>query len=250
MIHLKTFEEIETIKEGSKILSEILYKIKQNVKPGITTKELNDVAEKLMKENKVEPAFLNYDGFPALLCTSVNEIIVHGVPSNYKLKEGDIVSLDIGIKYKGYYSDMAITVGVGKISKEAEKLIRCTKKSLELVIQKVKAGNTFGDVGFLIQNFLEKNKLSVIKELCGHGIGKNLHEEPEILNFGERREGIKIEEGMVFCVEPMASLGSWKIKKVPDGFGWQTQDNSLSAHFEHTIAVYKNKLLNLTYFRD
>ena len=245
---LKTKEEIEIIKESSQISSEIMKKLKAFVKPGISTKELDEIARNLILEYKVESAFVNYDGFPAVLCTSVNEVIVHGVPSDYKLKEGDIISLDFGVKYKGYYSDMAFTLPVGKISKEANKLIIATRKSLELAIKVAKPGNRLGDIGFTIQNFLEKEGFHPIKELCGHGIGKDLHEDPQILNFGKRGEGLEIREGMVFCIEPMASIGDWRIKKAKDGYGWQTRDGSLSAHFEHTVAVFKNKAQNLTYF--
>jgi len=245
---LKTKEEIEIIKESSQISSEIMKRLKAFVKPGILTKELDEVARNLISEYKVESAFLNYDSFPAVLCTSVNEVIVHGVPSDYKLKEGDIISLDFGVKYKGYYSDMAFTLPVGKVSEEANKLIRATKKSLELAIKVAKPGNRLGDIGFTIQNFLEKEGFHPIKELCGHGIGKDLHEDPQILNFGKRGEGLEIKEGMVFCIEPMASIGDWRIKKAKDNYGWQTRDGSLSAHFEHTVAVFKNKAQNLTYF--
>jgi len=245
---LKTKEEIEIIKESSRISSEIMKRLKAFVKPGILTKELDEVARNLISEYKVESAFLNYDSFPAVLCTSVNEVIVHGVPSDYKLKEGDIISLDFGVKYKGYYSDMAFTLPVGKVSEEANKLIRATKESLELAIKVAKPGNRLGDIGFAIQNFLEEEGFHPIKELCGHGIGKDLHEDPQILNFGKRGEGLEIKEGMVFCIEPMASIGDWRIKKAKDGYGWQTRDGSLSAHFEHTVAVFKNKAQNLTYF--
>jgi methionyl aminopeptidase len=244
----KTKEEIEIIKESSQISSEIMKRLKAFVKPGISTKELDEIARNLILEYKAESAFLNYDGFPAVLCTSVNEVIVHGVPSDYKLKEGDIISLDFGVKYKGYYSDMAFTLPVGKVSEKANKLIRATQKSLELAIKVAKPGNRLGDIGFAIQNFLEKEGLHPIRELCGHGIGKNLHEDPQILNFGKKGEGLEIKEGMVFCIEPMASIGDWRIKKAKDGYGWQTKDGSLSAHFEHTVAVFKNKAQNLTYF--
>ena len=244
----KTKEEIEIIKESSQISSEIMKRLKAFVKPGISTKELDEIARNLILEYKAESAFLNYDGFPAVLCTSVNEVIVHGIPSDYKLKEGDIISLDFGVKYKGYYSDMAFTLPVGKVSEKANKLIRATRKSLELAIKVAKPGNRLGDIGFTIQNFLEKEGFHPIKELCGHGIGKDLHEDPQILNFGKRGEGLEIREGMVFCIEPMASIGDWRIKKAKDGYSWQTKDGSLSAHFEHTVAVFKNKAQNLTYF--
>jgi len=240
MISIKTKEEIEIMAEAGRILADIMRQIKSAVRPGITTEELDKLAQELVFKFKVRPAFLGYDDFPATLCTSVNEVIVHGIPSEYVLAEGDILSLDFGIIYKGYFSDMAITVPVGEISIEARQLIRAVKKSLSIAIKKAKPGNTFGDLGNTIERYLEKRGLCVVKELCGHGIGKELHEEPEILNYGKRRKGEELKEGMVLCLEPMAGIGTGKIKKASDRYGFQTVDNSLSAHFEHTIAITHN----------
>ncbi|MCD5396538.1 MAG: type I methionyl aminopeptidase [Candidatus Pacebacteria bacterium] len=246
-IVLKTQKEIEIMVQGGRILARIMGELKKEVSPGIRTKDLEKKARELIKKYKAEPAFLGYDNYPAVLCTSVNDVIVHGVPSEYQLKEGDILSLDLGIKYKGYYADMAVTVPVGKVPPEVLRLIKVTKKALKRAIKKTRSGNTIGDIGNTIQRYVEKRGFSVIKELCGHGIGKELHEEPQILNYGKRKTGPKLIPGMVFCIEPMVSMGSERIKKSEDGFGYRTLDGSLSAHFEHIVAVtkYGRKVLTL-----
>ena len=239
MITIKTPEEIEIMAEGGKILAGIMEKLDKMVVPGIITKELNRVAETLIFKSGGEPSFKGHQGFPAALCVSVNEEIVHGAPSERKLKQGDIVSLDIGIKYKGFHSDMAVSLAVGEVSLEAKRLIWVTKKSLKIGIKKAKEGNTFGDIGNTIQRYIESQSFNIVRELCGHGIGKELHEEPQILNYGKRHTGPKIAEGMVFCIEPMVTIGDWQIKKSKDGHGYETKDGSLACHFEHTIAVFK-----------
>jgi methionyl aminopeptidase len=272
MISIKSKEEIEIMAEGGKILAKIMKELEKVVRPGITTKELDGLAESLILKSGGKCSFKGYkdsDGYsvlpyPTCLCTSINEEIVHGVPSDRVLKEGDIISLDLGIFYKGFHSDMAITVPVGKISFEAQRLIRVTKKALKLAIKKVKPGNTFGDIGNTIQEYVESpaytaseavgparaelghRGFNVIRDLCGHGIGKELHEDPQILNYGKRHSGEKIKEGMVFCIEPMVSMGDWHVKRKKDGFGYQTADGSLSAHFEHTVAVTKDGCKVLT----
>jgi methionyl aminopeptidase len=245
-IPIKTQKEIEIMARAGKILAKILDKLKKEVKPGITTKHLNKKAADLIKFYGVRPAFLGYDGFPAILCTSINEVIVHGVPSDYKLKKGDIISLDLGIQYEGYYADMAITIPVEEISEETARLIRVTKKALKRAIKKARPGNTIGDIGNTIQRYVEKRGLNVIKELCGHGIGKELHEEPQILNYGKRKSGPKLLPGMVLCIEPMVAIGDSRIKKAKDGFGLQTKDGSPSAHFEHMVLITKRARLVLT----
>ncbi len=237
MIYIKTQQEIKIMAQGGKILAQIMKELKKAVKPGITTQELNKLAEELIFKSKTKPAFLGYNDFPAVMCASVNEVIVHGIPSDYVLKKGDILSLDMGVIHKGYYSDMAITVPVGEIALETARLLRVTKKSLRIALKKVRPGNTVGDIGNTIQRYIEKRGFNVVRELCGHGIGKDLHEDPEILNYGKRRKGDELEEGMVICLEPMAAIGSGKIKKAPNNSGLQTIDDSLSAHFEHMIAV-------------
>ena len=240
MISIKTVEEIETIKKGGKILAGIMKELEKKVRPGITTEELNRVAETLILKSEGKCSFKGHEGFPACLCTSLNEEIVHGIPSSRILKEGDIVSLDLGIQHKGFHTDMAITVPVGKVGPEVLRLLRITKKALKRGIKKAKIGNTFGDIGNTIQRYVESQGFNVIRNLCGHGIGKDLHEDPQILNYGKRHTGEKIKEGMIFCLEPMVTVGSWKIKKADDGYGYRTEDGSLSAHFEHTVAVTRN----------
>jgi methionyl aminopeptidase len=237
MITIKTQEEIEIMAEGGKILAGALKELAQIAKPGITTLELDRFAEKYILDSGAEPAFKNYEGFPKSLCVSVNEEIVHGIPSNYVLKDGDILKLDLGVLYKGYNTDSAITLGIGKISFEAQRLIKITKKALHLAIKKAKPGNTFGDIGNEIEKFITKQNFGLVRDLVGHGIGKKVHEEPSIPNFGKKGEGPEIKEGMVFCIEPMVTTGSWKIKKSKNSYGYSTIDNSLSAHFEHTIAI-------------
>jgi len=213
MINIKTPEEIKIMTEGGKMLAKIMKELKEKVEPGIATEELNRVAETLILKYGGKPNFKGYNGFPAALCTSVNEVIVHSVPSQYKLKEGDILSLDLGLVYKGFHTDMAITVPVGKISPEAQRLVRVGKKSLKRGIKKVRPGNTFGDIGNTIQRYIEGQGFGVVRDLCGHGIGKELHESPKIPNYGKRKTGQEIKEGMVFCIEPMVTIGDWRLEK-------------------------------------
>lgn len=246
MIPIKTKTEIEIMAEGGKILAKIMKELEKRVQPGMTTKELDRLFESLVFKSGGKPNFKGEEGFPASLCTCLNEEIVHCPPSERILKEGDIISLDGGILWKGFHCDMAITSPVGQISFEAQRLIKVTKKALKLAIKKVRPGNTIGDIGNTIQRYVEYQGFHVIAELTGHGIGRKLHEDPEIFNFGKRNTGPEIKEGMVFCIEPMVSVGDWKIKKKEDGFSWQTADGSLSAHFEHTVAVTKSGCQILT----
>jgi len=246
MIVIKTLEEIKIMAEGGKILARIMKELEKRVKPGVTTKELDGVAETLILKSGGKPSFKGYQEFPASLCTSINEEIVHFPPSQRKLKEGDIISLDLGLYYKGFHNDMAVTLPVGRISPETQRLIRVTKKALKRGIKKAKPGNTFGDIGNTIQRYVESQGFNVVRELCGHGIGKELHEEPQILNYGKRKSGPKIKEGMTFCIEPMVTMGDWKLKKPKDGYGFVTADGSLSAHFEHTLAITKDGVRILT----
>lgn len=240
MISIKTEKEIQIMKKSGNILSRVMKELKKKVKPGITTKELDRVTETLIFKSGAQTAFKDYEGFPTTLCISVNQVVVHGIPSDYKLKEGDIISLDLGVKYKDFFSDMAITVPVGKINYETLRLLKVTKKALKLGIKKASIGNTFGDIGETVQKYVESQGFNVVRELCGHGIGRELHEEPQILNYAEKHKSEKIKQGMVFCIEPMVTVGDWRLKKSADGFGYETKDGSLSAHFEHTIAVTKN----------
>ena len=225
--------------EAGKILVRIMKELIKKVGPGVSTEYLNKAAEGLIFKYGGKPSFKGYMGFPASLCTSINEEIVHVIPSERKLKEGDMLSLDLGVLYQGFHSDMAVTVPVGKVSSEVQRLIRVTKKALKRGIKKVKPGNTFGDIGNTIQRYVEDQGYNVVRELCGHGIGREVHEDPQIPNFGRRGTGSEISEGMVICIEPMITVGDWKIKRAKDNYGYQTKDNSLSCHFEHTIAVTK-----------
>ncbi|MDD5552009.1 MAG: type I methionyl aminopeptidase [Candidatus Pacebacteria bacterium] len=246
MVSIKTSQEISLIREGGKILSEIIKLLKKESKVGIKTKDLEKKAGELIKKRGVKPSFLNFEGYPAVLCSSINEEIVHAIPSERILRNGDILSLDLGIYFKGYHSDMAVTVPIGEVLPEKRRLIWVTKKTLKLAIKKSRIGNTFGDIGNTIQRYVEGQGFNVVRDLCGHGIGKRLHEPPQVLNFGKRHRGEKIKEGMVFCIEPMITMGDWKIKKSKDGYGYETKDGSLSCHFEHTIAITKEGPIVLT----
>ena len=258
MINIKVAEEIEIMAEGGKILAKIMKELEKQVRPGITTKELDKVAEDLILKSGGKCSFKGYQGFPTCLCASINEEIVHAVPSERKLKEGDIISLDLGILYKGFHTDMAVTLPVRIVNPEVQRLIDVTKKALEIGIEKLKPGNYIGDISKAIQKYVEREGFNVVRELCGHGIGRKLHEAPQILNsvsFDEvtvdkvkyqEDAKIKLKEGMVLCLEPMVTVGDWRIKKSKDGFGYETKDGSLSCHFEHTIAVTKNGAKVLT----
>jgi methionyl aminopeptidase len=241
-IKTKTPEEIKIMAEGGKILAKIMKGLGNKVKPGITTQDLDRAAEDLVLTSGGRCSFKDYHGYPSCLCASINEEIVHAVPSERALKDGDIVSLDLGIKYRGFHADMAVTVPVtmtrnSAYAENVVRLLETTKEALEIGLKQIRPGGRFGDISRAIQKYVEGQGFSVIRELCGHGIGKELHEDPEILNYGKRGTGPEIAEGMVFCLEPMVSAGDWHIKKSKDGFGYQTQDGSLSAHFEHTIVV-------------
>jgi methionyl aminopeptidase len=240
---IKTEKEIEIIREGGKILSEILAKVVEKVKPGISTFELDKYAFNLIKENGGEPAFLNYkpDGalsaYPASLCTSVNNEIVHGIPNKNKiLKEGDIISLDLGLKHKGLFTDHAVTVPIGKISKKAQELLDATKEALMVGIDSARGGNTVGDIGNAIEKFVG-HKYGIVRELSGHGVGKKIHEDPYIPNFGKKGKGQKLIPGMIIAIEPMLNLGKAGIVNMSDGYTVKTADGSISAHFEHTILI-------------
>lgn len=237
MIPIKTPQEIEIMSKAGQILSRIMGELKNRIEPDLTTRELDKLANELILNYQVKPAFKGYRGFPAVLCVAVNEQVVHGVPSDVRLKQGDILSLDLGIIYQGFYSDMAFTTPVGAIDPEAGRLIRITKKSLKRGIARVKPNKTIGDIGNAIQKYVENQGFQVVRALCGHGIGRNLHEQPEIPNFGQRHKGFKLQPGMVLALEPMVTMGKPGVKKGSDGFCYQTNDNSLSAHFEHTVLV-------------
>lgn len=246
MITVKSPEEIKILREGGKRLASVLYEVAERVKPGIATIELDELAEKLIRKIGGEPSFKNYKTskdkfpFPASLCVSINDEIVHGIPFAEKiLKQGDIVGLDLGMKYKNLYTDMAITVGTGRISKEAKKIIKIAKWALEAGIKASKENNFIGDIGFAIQSCAEKNNFNVIRKLVGHGVGYDVHEEPDIPNFGRPKTGEQLKAGMVLALEPMFTAGSADVILDKDNWTWKTKDGSLSSHFEHTVVVTK-----------
>jgi len=240
MITIKTKEEIDIMREGGHMLAEIMKELMSQVKPGVSTGDLDRSAEEKIRKAGAKPAFLNYQGFSRTLCASLNEEVVHGIPTAKKiLKEGDILTLDLGLIHEGYYLDMARTVLVGEVDEEVVRLVRVCKKALRLGVKKMRPGITIGDIGNTIQRFVEDQGFGIVRELCGHGIGKELHEDPQVPNYGKRHEGVKLEEGMVICIEPMLTMGDWNVKRLKDGHTFVTRDNSLSAHFEDTIAVTK-----------
>lgn len=232
--------------EGGKILAAVLKEIEKMAVAGITTLQLDRAAEALILKHGARPAFKGYQGFPYSLCTSVNEVIVHGFPSNYVLKNGDIVGLDLGVLYKGYNTDSAVTVAIGEIPFETRRLMTVTKTALRLGIKKARAGVTTGDIGSTIQRYVEDQGFGIVRDLCGHGIGREVHEEPQVPNYGQRHKGMELKEGMVICIEPMLTMGAISIKKAKDGYGFATRDGSLAAHFEHTIAITKDGAIILT----
>jgi len=246
MIYIKTPEEIEKMREGGKILAQILKKVAENVRQGTSTKYLDRIATKLIYQNNAKSSFKGYEGYPNALCTSVNEEVVHGIPSSRILKEGDIIGLDLGILYKEMYTDHAVTVPVGGVSKETQKLINVTKEALEQGIKQVKPDGYIGDISWAIQKFVEENSFSVVRDLVGHGVGKEVQEEPEVPNFGQVGQGTKLEERMTLAIEPMVNMGDWKVKILSDGWTVVTADGSLSAHFEHTVAVTRKGVEVLT----
>jgi methionyl aminopeptidase len=237
MISIKSPDDLKLMREGGRILATILYQVSKEVRSGVATKDLDRLAESLIFELGGSPSFKGYNRFPAAMCVSVNEEIVHGIPSDRALAEGEVVTLDLGILYKGFHSDMALTVGVGNIEPEIQRLIRVTRKALKRGIKKARVGNTFGDIGNTIERYVEGQGFGVVRELCGHGIGKRLHEDPQILNFGKRHSGPAIKAGMTFCIEPMVTIGDWHAKIAKDGVSYATKDKSWAAHFEHTVAV-------------
>jgi len=240
MVIIRRQEEIERIRESNLIVAEVLDTLKKEVKAGVTTKELNEYCEELVRKWGAKPAFKGYRGYPYALCTSVNEEVVHGMPSDRRLKEGDILSLDFGVYYKGYYGDAAITVPVGEVSEEARKLIKVTEAALYKGIEEAQAGNRLGDISAAVQSHVEGAGFSVVRDFVGHGIGSELHEDPQIPNFGVRGRGVLLKEGMVLAIEPMVNAGTYKVKVLDDGWTVVTEDGSLSAHFEHSIAITAN----------
>ena len=256
MIIIKTKEEIEILREGGRRLATILYKIKAKIAPGISTKDLDIYAEKLIREGRDEPAFLNYRPagaeipFPAALCVSVNDEVVHGIPRGGRiLKEGDIVSIDLGLKHNGLFTDMAITVPVGVVNAGSRALLEITEQALEVGIDAAQAGNTVGDIGYAVESFIRskgKGKYGIVEVLSGHGVGRAIHEDPYIPNFGKRGKGEKLVPGMVVALEPMINNGTKNVTLDKDGYTFRTADGKRSAHFEHTILITDSEAEILT----
>ena len=240
-IVLKNAEQIELIRHSSILVGRAHAEVAKLIAPGVSTKALDIVAEEFIRDNGGIPAFLNFGGFPASLCISLNDQVVHGFPSKYQLKDGDVLSVDCGVLMNGYFGDSAFTYGIGEISEENKQLLKITKESLYLGIEKAVVGNRIGDIGYAIQFHAEENGFGVVRELVGHGVGTKLHEKPEVPNYGKRGSGIKLEEGMVIAIEPMINAGKAGVKFWDDGWTVSTVDKKYSAHFEHTIAIRKGK---------
>ncbi len=240
MVILKLPEEIEKARASNRIVAEVLSRLREKVKPGVKTKDLDKYAEEIAEKRGAKPAFKGYHGFPHSLCISINEVVVHGMPSERVLVEGDIVGLDFGVYYQGFYGDATITLPVGKVTENATRLMQVTEQSLYAGIEQAVSGNRLGDISATVQKVAEGAGYSVVKDFVGHGIGKNLHEEPQIPNFGQKGRGIELKRGMILAIEPMVNEGQYKVKIQPDGWTVVTKDGSLSAHFEHSIAITDN----------
>ena len=240
MIILKSRSEIEKMRKSNAIVAAILEELRKKIRPGVKTIELDRLSEELALKKGARPAFKGYRGYPYSLCASVNSEVVHGMPSDKELKEGDIVSLDFGILNDGYYGDAAVTVPVGEISPAAKRLLRVTEEALYRGIAEVKAGNRIGDISAAIQGHVEASGYSVVRDLVGHGIGKSLHEDPQVPNYGLSGRGVELKPGMVFAIEPMVNEGTYRVEILRDGWTVVTADGKLSAHFEHSVAITEN----------
>ncbi|MBX2990635.1 MAG: type I methionyl aminopeptidase [Bacteroidetes bacterium] len=250
-VPIKSPREIELIRESSQIVAEVLALVGTRIKPGVDAKELDEVAERFIRSRGGTPAFKGYGSdkknlFPSSLCISIDEEVVHGIPNGRKLEEGQIVSIDVGVRKNGYYGDSARTFAVGRVSEEKQRLMRVTEESLYKGIEKAVAGNHIHDVSFAVQKYVEANGYSVVRDLVGHGVGKSLHEEPAIPNYGDPGTGVKLKEGMVLAIEPMVNAGTYKVEHDPDGWTVRTVDRKPSAHFEHTVVVRKGEAEILT----
>jgi methionyl aminopeptidase len=250
-VTIKSPREIELIRESSQIVAEVIALVGSRIKPGIYTKELDEIVERFIRSRGASPAFKGYghdrkNPFPASLCISVDDEVVHGIPNGRKLEEGQIVSVDVGVKKNGYYGDGAKTFAVGRISEEKQRLMRVTEESLYKGIEKAVVGNHIHDVSFAVQKYVEANGYSVVRDLVGHGVGKSLHEDPPIPNYGDPGTGVKLKEGMVLAIEPMVNAGTYKVEYDPDGWTVRTADRKPSAHFEHTVVVRKGEAEILT----
>jgi len=240
MITYKTAEEIELLRISNLLVSKALAEVAKKIAPGISTLELDAIAEEFIRDHGAEPGFLGYRGYPKTLCTSVNQQVVHGIPSSHVLKDGDIVSVDCGVLHQGYFGDSAYTFAVGAVSERIRLLLNTTREALYKGIEQATEGKRIGDIGNAVQEHVEKQRFTVVREMVGHGIGKGLHEGPEVPNYGKRGHGVRLQQGMVVCIEPMINMGRREIVQDPDGWTIQTADKLPSAHFEHCVAIGKN----------
>jgi methionyl aminopeptidase len=248
MIHLKNKEEIELMRESALVVSRTLGEVAKMIRPGVTPLELDRIAEEYIRDQGAIPGFLGLYDFPNTLCTSVNEMVVHGIPNNRPLEEGDVISVDCGAILNGFYGDHAYTFEVGEVSPEVRRLLKVTKECLYIGIEQMIPGNRLGDLGWAIQKHAEKNGYGVVRELVGHGIGREMHEEPQVPNYGRRGRGKKLENGMVLAVEPMINMGTHRVRQLKDGWSIITGDKKPSAHFEHDIAIWDGKPMILSTF--
>ena len=248
MIYLKTDEEIELMRESNRLVGMTHGELSKHIRPGITTLQLDKIADEFIRDHGAIPSFLGYGGFPNSICTSVNEHVVHGIPNNTPLKDGDIISVDCGTFKNGFNGDSAYTFCVGEVAEEVKELLRVTRKSLYLGIEQAKEGNRIGDIGYAIQTYCEKLGYTVVRELVGHGIGRDMHEAPEVPNYGRRGSGPLIKNGMCIAIEPMINMGSKNVVFENDGWTVRTKDRKPSAHFEHTIAIQNGKAEILSTF--
>lgn len=237
MIPIKSEEDLKMLQKSGKILSKIMRRLQKFIRAGVSTVEIDRLAEKLIKEENAISAFKGYNGFPANICTSVNEEVVHGIPGQKMLKDGDIISLDAGINYKGYISDVAITLPVGRIDPKVKKLLEVTRNALSQGIKQARVNNHLSDISYAIQTYVESQGFQVVRQFVGHGIGYSLHEDPQIPNFGLPHQGEVLKKGMVFAIEPMVNMGTWECKILDNGWTAVTKDGFPSAHFEHTVAI-------------
>lgn len=246
MIQYKTSEEVQLIKESADILGKTHGEVAKFIKQGVKTSFLDKIAEEFIRDNNAVPSFKGYNGFPASLCISVNEVVVHGFPSGYELKDGDIISVDCGVFHQGFHSDSAYTYPIGEVSPSVLALLKATRDSLYLGIEQAVVGNRIGDIGFAVQKFVEAKGYTVVRELVGHGLGKKLHEAPEVPNHGKKGSGTLLKAGMVIAIEPMINLGTRNIVQERDGWTIRTADRKPSAHYEHTVAIFEDKTEVLT----
>lgn len=249
MFLAKTDEEVELLRLNNDLVSRTLAEVAKHIKPGVTTQKLDSIAEEFIRAHGAVPGFLGYNGYPATLCISVNDAVVHGIPSSYELREGDIVSVDCGTFLHGFYGDSAFTFPVGEVKPEVQRLLKVTRECLELGIEAAVAGGRVGDISYAVQSHAESNGYSVVRELVGHGIGRHMHEKPEVPNYGARGRGPKLVDGMAICIEPMINLGAKHVYQDLDGWTIKTRDGKPSAHYELAVVVRKDKAERLSTFK-